>query len=106
MFKYIAGFTGVSKDDLPKPSMQIIDHRVVSQDSLSETWVQAHKDGKLYHAIKRGVLSDQEIDRADPSSWTDRENSLSPEQVNPANFYPHCKPELEEYEEIVRKVEK
>lgn len=93
MFKYIAGFTGVSKDDLPKPSMQIIDHGVVSQDFLSETWVLAHRDEKLYHAIKRGVLSDQEIDRADPSSWTDRENSLSPEQVNPANFYSHCKPE-------------
>lgn len=93
MFKYIARFTGVSKDDLPTRSMQIVDYRVVSQDSLSETWVLAHKDGKLYHAIKKGILSDRDIDRADPSTWIDRENTLPPEQVNPANFYPQYKPE-------------
>jgi hypothetical protein len=67
MLKLITGFVGASKDDLSTPVMQIVDHRVVSQDSRTETWVLAHRDGKLYHAIIKGRLSKRELDRIDPS---------------------------------------
>jgi serine/threonine protein kinase len=92
MLKSITGIVGASKDDLSTPVMQIVDHRVVSQDSRTETWVLAHRDGKLYHAIIKGTLFKYELDRTDPSSWTDRENSLPPEVVDLAHLYPLAKP--------------
>jgi hypothetical protein len=61
MSKHIGGIVGVSEDEPPTPLMQIKDHRVVSQKFCSETWMLAHKDGKLYHAIKKGTLSARKI---------------------------------------------
>ncbi|CAO2649437.1 Nn.00g068220.m01.CDS01 [Neocucurbitaria sp. VM-36] len=68
--------------------MEILDWRIICGDSHSETWVLAHKDSKLYVAVKKGSLSASAIEHTDPSTWLNMKNCKPPEEFDPTNLYP------------------
>ncbi|KAG9195909.1 hypothetical protein G6011_01030 [Alternaria panax] len=88
MFKFISELVGVEKEELPWPLMQIVDHRIFSENSIPQTWILAHHNGRLYHGIKEGALSDHEIIHTNLSLWRDPETCLPPPELDPANLYP------------------
>jgi hypothetical protein len=87
MFKLISDVVGFTEEQR-WPAMQIVEHMIVPGKDY-ETWFLAHQDGKLYCGCRKGIMSKDEIDRADPSLWRDPETCLPPmKELNLANFYP------------------
>ncbi|KAB2100169.1 hypothetical protein AG0111_0g11473 [Alternaria gaisen] len=92
MFKFIGELVGVDEEKRPWPSMQIVGHRTYHEKSIPQTWVLAHQNGRLYHGIKEGTMSNSQADCTDTSLWRDPETCLPPPELDPANLYPKVLP--------------
>jgi hypothetical protein len=92
MFKFVGELMGVDKEERPWPSMQIVGHRTYHENAIPQTWVLAHQNGRLYHGIKEGTMSNSQADCTDFSLWRDPETCLPPPELDPANLYPKVLP--------------
>lgn len=92
MLNYLGSFRGTVRQDVPKPTMHILDSYILSNGYESQTWVLALKDEKLYVAVHKGTLSATAMISADPSTWLDKRMCMSPEELNLANLYSEVNP--------------
>jgi hypothetical protein len=85
----VTSASNASGNQQPLPSMQVVHSQVLnSNNDKCETWVLAHKNGKLYIACQKGASSMSALENADPSTWTDPAVHQPPKEIEIASIFP------------------